>query len=115
MLGWQLESNEAKPIFPLEITKQPTDATAGLGETAQFTVEVAPGRGPYTYCWYYSDNGGPYFEASDVVNMTGGSTATLTIPTVYNYYFDSNYRFYCLVIAADGQRIKTNVVKILKS
>ena len=53
----------------ITINSQPTDQTVAVDTNATFTVK-ATGTGTLSYVWYYSDDGGENFEASDVTTSS---------------------------------------------
>lgn len=92
-------------VDPVELTilTQPVSQTGTVGDTLYYTVEVAGGKAPYTYQWYYS------IVNTDQWNASTNSTATYTFEvntSTVNY----PYFFYCVITDADEKSVKTNEV-----
>ena len=85
-------SAEAKLTIKTNITKQPANVTAAVGETAKFTV-TATGAG-LTYQWQYNSGSGWKNSGS-----TGATTAELSIygRTTYN-----GWKYRCIITDANG-------------
>ena len=88
-------------VEPLEIMKQPEDASAVLGENAVVSVE-ASGH-PLTYKWYYRNNGSRDFTRSSITS----DTYTLTMSEERN-----GREVYCVITDAHGNSVTTETVTL---
>lgn len=99
-------------VEPLEIKNQPKNATARIGDTVSFTIEVQGGRGPYTYKWQISEGNSPWRDA-DASRGNGFDRATFTF-TVRDDEFYTGYGYRCVVTDADGKTVTGNTVAVLE-
>jgi len=79
----------------LEITRHPGVVYAGLGKTAQLTIETNATDPRASYQWYRGAQ--PIIDNN---RITGSQTATLTIRNVQQADYGSNY--YCVVTTSCG-------------
>lgn len=64
----------------LRITKQPVSASAAVEEKVSFTVEIAGGKGPFTYQWQYStDDGSSWMSVANSTKYSGVMTSVLKV------------------------------------
>lgn len=79
----------------LTITRQPGTIYAGLGKTAQLTIETNVTDPQATYQWYRGSQ--PIIDNN---RITGSRTATLTIRNIQRADYGTNY--YCVVTTSCG-------------
>jgi hypothetical protein len=99
-------------VGPLTITEQPRDAYSNIGKKAEFTVEVAGGKTPYTYCWQVQKNNGAWTDA-DASWSVG-----------YNYkpfgflaaedQFTADYKYRCIITDDAGSSVTSDAVKVIE-
>lgn len=87
------------------IVEQPVDQWGKVGDTVTFTVGTEDEN--LTYQWQFANDGAGWANSG----LTGAQTNTLTVP-VTNARF--NQRFKCIVTAADGTKIESEVVRVKK-
>jgi hypothetical protein len=90
----------------VRITIEPEDVTVVAGETASFYVKARGGTKPYTYQWYYSNDGGVSWAK---VSAASGKTDTYTIKTAVRH---NGYMYYCQVTDDDGDEAYTKEVTL---
>ena len=100
--GNKVTSNAAKLLVKTVITAQPKNATASVGETAQFTVS-ATGAG-LTYQWQFCKGG--KWENS---GMTGSKTATISVPATAAR---NGQQYRCIITDANGNKVISNAAKL---
>ena len=88
-----------------EITKQPVDATANVGESVTFAVEAT---GVATYEWQYK--AGSSWKAM-YSSAQGKNTATLKTEASDARY---KYEYRCKLTGTNGETLYTDTVKIVK-
>ena len=71
----------------------PEDVTAGVGETAVFSVNATYA---YSYQWKYSNDGG---ETWRVTSLEGAQTDTLKVPVLANR---NGYQYRCFIFGLNG-------------
>ena len=71
----------------------PEDVTAGVGETAVFSVNATYA---YSYQWTYSNDGG---ETWRVTSLEGAQTDTLKVPVLANR---NGYQYRCFIFGLNG-------------
>ena len=71
----------------------PEDVTAGVGETAVFSVNATYA---YSYQWKYSTDGG---ESWRVTSMEGAQTDTLKVPVIASR---NGYQYRCFIFGLNG-------------
>lgn len=91
-------------IDPLTITKQPVGHEGVSGRMVELNVEVAGGKKPYTYQWYYTVGGIGVPMKSE---GEGNKTAKLKVPIEL-----INYSYYCLINDAVGNTVTSNWVDV---
>ncbi len=99
--GNKLTSNEVRLLQKaslLEITEQPTDVVAGVGEKVIFKV-VATGASSYQ--WYYSSNGKNWYKST----MAGATTDQLSVTVSASKY---DYRYRCVVMDDTGNKLTSD-------
>lgn len=99
-------------IGPLAITEQPQNAYGEVGKKVEFTLEVAGGSSPYTYCWQMKKNNGAWTDA-DASWSVG-----------YNYkpfgflaaedQFTADYKYRCIITDEAGASVTSDEVTVLK-
>ena len=99
-------------IGPLTITEQPQDAYGEVGKKVEFTLEVAGGSSPYSYCWQVKKNNGAWTDA-DASWSVG-----------YNYkpfgflaaadQFTADYKYRCIITDEAGASVTSDEVTVLK-
>jgi len=95
----------------LLITMQPESVKASVGNEAGFGVVVVGGTKPYTYRWeQYNSKTGKWEKAAGEV-LTVGEQNMLVVIVKANTY---NLKYRCLVTDSKGNKIYSNVVKVLK-
>ena len=102
--GYQVSTETAtitRSALPVQITEQPSDVYAEMGET--FSVKVkAEGEG-LTYQWYYKNKGGKNFAASSIKKSTYSSK-------MVSYMVGR--QVYCVVTDKYGNQATSDVVTI---
>lgn len=98
-----MQSIEAMGV---RITIEPQDVTVVAGETASFYVKARGGTEPYTYQWYYSNDGGVSWTK---VSAASGKTDTYTLKTAERH---NGFMYYCEVADSDGDTSYTNEVTL---
>ena len=91
-------------VAGLQITAQPTDITANIGDVARFKVTAA-GEG-LTYQWYYKS---PYLH--NFAKATSASATTATYSVTLNAKHDG-YQYYCIVSDAYGHSVQSDTVTV---
>ena len=89
---------------PLQITDQPTNVKASVGEKVTFTVK-AQGES-ITYQWQYKTATGKTWNNSSTGNP---KTATLTVEATEKR---TGYQYRCIVTDADGQQVITDAATL---
>ena len=99
-------TNDVKILEPVafEITKQPVDVTAAIGENVEFTVEAT---GVASYQWQYSGNGKTWYNCKATAG--GQSTTYTTIASETRY----KYTYRCVLKNKAGEELITNEVRII--
>jgi len=87
-----------------EITAQPENVTANVGDTVHFTV-TATGDG-LTYQWQYSNNGGTTWNNSPA---EGNKTATLTVPATQDR---NGLKYRCKVTDSHGSTLTSDAATL---
>lgn len=90
--------------YGVEITSQPADAAAAVGETAVFNIE-ANGTG-VKYMWMRSKDNGATWEKAF---YEGYTTNEMKVPVKDWVY---NYQFYCMVSDSEGNEVSSVIVKV---
>ena len=85
----------------LEITKQPTNVTAAVGELVNIKVE-ASGTG-LKYQWYVNRNDGAGF----VENWSTYNYTNMTVKAAFN-----GYQYKCVVTDANGNVVESEIVTL---
>lgn len=96
--------NEKKEYIPLQITTQPSDTSANMGETAYFSVEAV--GTDLIYQWQISTNNG---ETWDNSTAKGNATNKLSFPVI-KYTYNRIYR--CVITDNMGKSIISDTVKV---
>lgn len=94
----------------LEITTQPQNFAAQVGETASFTIVVDGGETPYKYQWQYAADTMPW---TDIAGWTNGQSDTLTL-VVYDNEFTNHYIYRCKITDAQGDIIYSDEVYVIR-
>jgi len=96
---------QADFVEKVKITSNPVSMICGKGGTISFSVE-AEGKGPLTYKWQYSKDGGTTYVSFSGTNLSAAtSNFTCTATTKYN-----GWKFRCLVYDAGGNKAVTKGV-----
>ena len=90
----------------LSITSQPSDVTASVGDTVDFTIAA---YGAKSYQWQYSKDGGSSWADS---GMTGFNTNRLSVP-VTKARIGQMYR--CVITGFYGEQLFSDSATILKA
>jgi hypothetical protein len=106
--GNNVDTQAVKVTEPIEsnlqITAQPTDVLAEVGDTVSFHVEATGATG---YQWYYSkDNGTKWLK---IANWEGCTSDTLTAKMTSTRM---GYSYMCRLVDDDGNTVDTIVVKV---
>ena len=99
-------------LDPFVIASQPKNATVQVGDNAIFTVEVAGGKGPYTYKWEYK-SGSFDWTAITGTWAAGAQTDTLTFK-VSESEFKYTYYYRCKITDAHGNVLYSDAVKVIQ-
>ena len=109
----QLKKTETKknpPVFAtgpkqpaLQITEQPVDTYAAVGEVA--TVSVAAKGEGLKYQWYFKNAGATKFSKSSIKSATYTTTMTAA---------RANRELYCVITDANGNTVITETVKLVR-
>ncbi|MBP3414582.1 MAG: leucine-rich repeat protein [Clostridia bacterium] len=99
--GNQVRSNTVRIYLQATVTKQPTDASAAVGEKAKVSVTAA-GDG-LTYTWYFKNPGSSSFTKSGITSSTYSVTMQQSL---------SGRQVYCVVTDKYGNTVKSNTVTI---
>lgn len=83
------------------ITGQPTNVSVQVGAAVRFTVAATASAGTLSYQWYYSDDGGATWNAS---NLASATTNTL-IKTANDM---DGQRWKCVVTSSEGASTTSN-------
>lgn len=86
----------------MKITKQPQDWFGYEYDFADFSVEVAGGKAPYTYKWEYSVNGGAY-----ITDKTSTSD-TLVLEEVEESVLEEGRKYRCVITDANGKSVTSD-------
>ena len=102
-----------KQVKALEITMQPENTVAAVGDEVGFGVVATGGVAPYTYRWVYVCDGVTQWTEAEGEILTLGNQNMLSFP-VEQKHFDKQYLFCCFVTDAAGNEVTTKVVWIEK-
>ncbi len=97
------ESNIVRVIPSLQVTEQPKNVTASVGEAVRFTVMAT---GVKSYQWEYSKDGGKTWKSS---GMEGSTTNILVVP-VTEARIGQMYR--CIITGTDGRKVSSDSARI---
>ena len=86
-----------------EITSQPENVTAAVGNVVKFAVAA---NNAHAYQWQYSRNGGASWLNT---NMTGATTAELSVEVLNNR---NGYQYRCMITGTDGTVIYTDAATL---
>ncbi len=110
--GVMLEAAVESEPEALEIPAdgQPQDQVAQLGDVVTFSVRQTGGAEPYQYTWYKV---GPIHEVVEEVptSIFGVDTANLSVEVVDDRY---SMQLYCVVEDANGAKVQSNVVQLVR-
>ncbi|MBQ1675407.1 MAG: immunoglobulin domain-containing protein [Oscillospiraceae bacterium] len=88
----------------IDVTAQPEDVTAAVGDTVNFRVS-ATGAG-LAYQWQYRLPGGTYWNNS---GMTGSNTATLSVPVTASR---NGQQYRCVITDKNGSKVISDTAKL---
>lgn len=91
-----------------EITQQPTNIEAAVGETGTATV-VAESSGEIQYQWYYRAANASAWQES---GMAGAQTDTIRVP-VLERRFGQQYK--CVLTDEQGVSVESNIVEVVNA
>ncbi len=91
-----------------EITHQPSNIEAAVGETGAATV-VAESSGELQYQWYYRSANGSAWQAS---GMSGAQTDTIRVP-VLERRFGQQYK--CVLTDEQGISVETDIIEVVNA
>ncbi|MBQ3076329.1 MAG: S-layer homology domain-containing protein [Clostridia bacterium] len=105
--GKRVRFTLGEPPVALTIAVQPKDVTAGVGDTASFTVQATGGQQPYSYRWEYK-------SGTSWKTVEGAVAATLN-KTLTEAEVNAGLIFRCVVTDALGASVTSSEAKVLKA